>query len=138
MSALIYLIIAILFFISAFSIVYFRMVYLSGHPDEYDKSYDGHELFLNRLFATVRYYVRRLYVYIKLAYSYILHIWVIIIDKIRNVSDRLYMKSRDEFVKEVVKDKKAVPHFWSHLKKYKREKDEENRIDDNSINTLIK
>lgn len=28
-------------------------------------------------------------------------------------------------MEEVVKDKKAVPHFWNHLKKYKKEIEEE-------------
>ena len=135
---IIYLSLAVIFFIAAFLIVFTRMAYLTSHPEKYDASYDGHNLFLDRFFAVVRYYVRRVYVYVKLFYRYLLHIWVKIVAKLNDSSEKLYMKSRDKFVKEVVKDKKAVPQFWNHLKKYKREKDEENRIDDNSINTIVK
>jgi hypothetical protein len=38
---------------------------------------------------------------------------------------KLYEKSRNWFVKNAVKNKGTVPHFWEHLKVYKQEIDKE-------------
>ena len=136
MSALIYIFLILICFVGAFLILKFRMAFLSNHTDKYDSEYDGHAIFLDLLFKSIRYYSRRASSYFKFIKNYVLHIFVLITLKFKNTSDKLYAKSRDEFMKEVIKNKKTVPHFWSHLKKYKKEKDEENRIDDISINTL--
>ena len=126
MLSYIYLAISILFFITAFLIVRVRMSYLNTYPEKYNPSYDGHTLFLDRFFALVRIIIRRLTASIKLVYRNILHWWVQLVAKISSYSDKMYAKSRNKFMEEVVKDKRAVPHFWDHLKKYKREIDEEN------------
>lgn len=123
-----YLIISIIFFIIAFLIVRIRMSYLNTHPEKYNPSYDGHELFLNRFFAIVRILMKKIFSSVKMIYRNILHWWVQLVAKISSYSDKIYMKSRNKFMEEVVKDKRAVPHFWDHLKKYKREIDEENEI----------
>jgi hypothetical protein len=101
------------------------MSYLNTHPEVYNPSYDGHELFLNRFFAIVRIFMKKIFSFVKMIYRNILHWWVQLVSKISSYSDKVYMKSRDKFMEEVVKDKRAVPHFWDHLKKYKREIDEE-------------
>ncbi|MEN9338450.1 MAG: hypothetical protein RI945_175, partial [Candidatus Parcubacteria bacterium] len=138
MSVYILFLLAVVFFVTAFLIVEFRMRYLIRYPKYYDKDYDGHTLFLDVFFATIRYFLRRVNVYLKLVYQSLLHFWVLFISFINSILEKLYQRSRDQFMKEVVKDKKAVPYFWNHLKKYKKEKDEEARIDDNSINTIVK
>lgn len=140
MMIYIYFGVAISFFIFAFFIVKARMMFLIRHPSQYDDSYDGHELFLNIFFKKIKDLFRFLFLYIKFAYQKILHFRVQILAKLTSFSERIYMKSRNDFVKEVVKDKKGVPHFWSHLKKYKKEIDEENenRIDDDSMNIIKK
>lgn len=104
------------------------MSYLNTHPEKYNPSYDGHELFLNRFFAIVRILMKKIFSSVKMIYRNILHWWVQLVAKISSYSDKIYMKSRNKFMEEVVKDKRAVPHFWDHLKKYKREIDEENEI----------
>lgn len=136
----IYFGLALLSFIFAFLIVKARMNFLVRHPSQYDESYDGHDLFLDIFFRKIKYIFRILFIYIKLFYQKILHWRVQILSWLTSLSERVYMKSRNEFVKEVVKDKKGVPHFWSHLKKYKKEMDEEdqNRIEDESINAIKK
>lgn len=140
MFVYIYFGLALLSFIFAFLIVKARMNFLVRHPSQYDESYDGHDLFLDIFFRKIKYIFRILFIYIKLFYQKLLHWRVQILAWLTSLSERVYMKSRDQFVKEVVKDKKGIPHFWSHLKKYKKEMDEEdeNRIEDESINSIKK
>lgn len=127
MSVYIYLIISAFFFLVAFLLVQVRMIYLNTHPEKYNQSYDGQGLFLDRLFLVIRFFARKVFYLIKVIYRNILHFWVQIIAKFSTFSDKVYMQSRNKFMEEVVKDKKAVPHFWAHLKKYKKEIDEENK-----------
>ncbi len=125
MSTFIYLIIAISFLLFAFLIVKIRMIYLNNHPDKYVPTYDGHALFLDKFFFIVKFTIRNLVFIFMRVYRNILHFWVRIVAKFSNFSDKIYMQSRNKFMEEVVKDKKAVPHFWNHLKKYKKEIEEE-------------
>lgn len=136
----IYFIVALVSFIFAFLIVKARMNFLIRHPSQYDQSYDGHEIFLDILFRKIKYISRIILIYIKLFYQKILHWRVQILAWLTSLTEKFYTKSRNQFVKEVVKDKKGVPHFWSHLKKYKKEMDEEHqeKIEDESINTIKK
>lgn len=140
MFVYIYFSLALVSLLFAFFILKARMNFLVRHPNKYDDSYDGHEIFLNIFFRKVKYFSRILFIYIKLFYQKLLHWRVQVLAWLTSLSERVYMKSRDQFVKEVVKDKKGVPHFWSHLKKYKKEMDEEeeNRIEDDSINSIKK
>ena len=38
---------------------------------------------------------------------------------------KLYATSRNMFVKNAVRNRGTVPHFWNHLKVYKQEMDKE-------------
>ncbi|MEA4910496.1 hypothetical protein SDC9_33248 [bioreactor metagenome] len=125
MLFIIYISLAIIFFLVALVLVYSRMIYLNTHPESYNSSYNGHERFLEIFRRVVRFYLKKLFSFLKVFYQNILHVWVQFIAKMNSLSEKIYMKSRNKFVDEVVKDKKSVPHFWSHLKKYKREIDEE-------------
>lgn len=135
MQVFIHITISIVFFITAFLIIRIRMSYLNTYPEKYNPSYDGHEVFLNKFFAIIRIFIRRFYSNLKKIYRNILHLWVLFTSKISTYSDKIYAKSRNKFMEEVVKDKKAVPHFWNHLKKYKKEIEEEKKIEntENSI-----
>lgn len=140
MFVYIYFGIALVLFIFAFLIVKVRMSFLIRHPKQYDESYDGHEIFLDMFFRKIKYITRIFFIYTKLFYQKILHWRVQVLAWLSSLSERVYMNSRNKFVKEVVKDKKGIPHFWSHLKKYKKEMDEEheNRIEDDSMNSIKK
>lgn len=140
MAFFIYLILTIVFFATAFIIVQTRLVYLNKYPEAYNQSYNGHAVFLDRFFAVVRVLIKKISSSLKLFYQKLLHEWVRLVAFLNNLSEKAYMKSRNKFMEEVVKDKKAVPHFWDHLKKYKREIDVENgnRIDDDSMNVIQK
>ncbi|MBP9765841.1 MAG: hypothetical protein KBD12_01235 [Candidatus Pacebacteria bacterium] len=131
---------AFIFFFLSFLLVKMRMIYLVKNPEKYDHDYDGHKIFLIFIFRKLKYISIIFSIYVNLYYQKILHYRVQILAWLTSLSERVYMNSRDKFVKEVIRDKKTVPHFWSHLKKYKKEIDEENqnRIDDDSINTINK
>lgn len=138
MSVFTFFLIALVFFIISFSLVEVRMRYLIKYPQYYDKDYDGHSYFIKVFFSTLRFFIKRINVFFKLLYQSLLHFWVEFVAFINNFLEKIYQRSRDRFMKEVVKDKKAVPHFWKYLKKYKKEKDEESRIDDDSLDVLGK
>ncbi len=131
---------AIISFIFAFLIIKVRMNFLVRHPNKYDQLYDGHEIFLDILFRKIKYISRIVFIYSKLFYQKILHWRVQILAWLTSLTEKFYTKSRNQFVKEVVKDKKGIPHFWSHLKKYKKEIDEEHqdRLEDESISNINK
>ena len=125
MSFLIYISLAIIFFLAAMVIVHSRMLYLNAHPEIYNSAYNGHESFLDLFRRFVRFFLKKFFGILKVFYQNVLHVWVRLVAKMNDFSEKMYMKSRNKFVDEIVKDKKSVPHFWSHLKKYKREIDEE-------------
>lgn len=138
MSVFIYLTISIIFFLAAFLIVYFRLRYLYKNPENYNEDHDGHEEFLDFFFSHLHTYFKNVYEFLKLFYTNLFHKWVILVEKIKYLFEKIYTNSRDRFVKEVIKDKNTVPQFWDHLKKYKREKDSESRIDDDSMGFINK
>ncbi len=129
-----YLIISSVLFLTAFLIVRIRMSFLNTYPEKYNPSYDGHEVFLNKFFAILRIFIKKIFYSVKIIYRNILHWWVMLVAKISSYSDKIYAKSRNKFMEEVVKDKKAVPHFWDHLKKYKREIEKEKKIEETEKN----
>lgn len=125
MLGIIYTTLSLALFLVAGVLIYSRVLYLNKHPDHYNSSYNGHEKFLDFIINIIKFALKKIYSLIKIAYQNILHFWVRLISKISTFSEKLYTESRNKFVTEVVRDKKSVPHFWSHLKKYKREIDEE-------------
>ncbi len=62
----------------------------------------------------------------KILTHWFLHLLVILLKYISDFTDFLYEKSRDFFLSTAAKEKRVVSTFWHHLKKYKKEKDEEN------------
>jgi hypothetical protein len=67
----------------------------------------------------------------KIFFHFLLHFFVLFLKFISDVTDILYAKSRDFFLKTATKEKDAVAKFWPHLKEYKKEseaeKEEENK-----------
>jgi hypothetical protein len=56
---------------------------------------------------------------------WVLHFFVIILGFISDITDVLYAKARDFFLRTATKEQEVVTKFWHHLKEYKREKEEE-------------
>lgn len=135
MEVIIYLSLAILFLVIIFLIVHLQAKYLILHPNKYDKNWNGHEMLSVMVFATVRYFLRRLNAYLKFILQYLLHFWVKLLSLVSDLFYKIYTISRNKFVRTAVSNKSTVPHFWNTLKKYKKEIDEEkgNKIDDTGM-----
>lgn len=54
---------------------------------------------------------------------WLLHFFVLFLKFISNITEALYAKARDFFLKTATKEKGAVSVFWHHLKEYKKEKE---------------
>lgn len=63
--------------------------------------------------------------YLKLAFQYIFHILVRVLFYVRAGFDTLYVWARNRFMRNAVKSKASVSFFWSHLKEYKSQMEEE-------------
>jgi hypothetical protein len=65
---------------------------------------------------------------LKIFFHWILHMFVILLGLISDVTDRIYFRARDFFLQTATKEKEVVTAFWHHLKEYKKEKEEENKF----------
>lgn len=63
----------------------------------------------------------------KISFHWFLHFFVLFLGFISDMTDLLYTKARDFFLKTATKEKGAVSMFWDYLKEYKKEKEEENQ-----------
>ena len=62
--------------------------------------------------------------------QYVLHIMLRLMRFVDVTTSLLYAKSRNWFVKNAVRNRGTVPHFWEHLKVYKQEMDQEKKEED--------
>lgn len=90
-----------------------------------DEDYNGPAQVKDASIIIIRFLVRRLNHYRKFLFQYILHIWVRFLFYVDKSFSYLYARSRNLFVDTAVKNKHTVPHFWEHLKVYKKEIDKE-------------
>lgn len=90
-----------------------------------DPNYNGPAQVSVTLHVIIRHMLRRSVYARKFFMQYIMHVMVIMIHYVDIWSSRLYAKSRNWFVKNAVKNRGTVPHFWEHLKVYKQEMDKE-------------
>lgn len=90
-----------------------------------DESYSGPEHVSATLHAVLRFLLRRSVYIRKFIMQYALHGVVRAMYYLDLWFSRLYAKSRNMFVKNAVRNRGTVPHFWNHLKVYKQEMDKE-------------
>lgn len=62
---------------------------------------------------------------LKIFFHWLLHFFVIFLGFISDLTDILYAKSRDFFLKTAAKEKETVNKFWHTLIEYKKESEEE-------------
>lgn len=91
----------------------------------FDEHYNGPEIMRKALLTLMRIFFKRTIVWRKLFFQYMLHVWVRFLYYVDRITTSLYARSRNFFVKNAVKNKSSVPHFWEHLKVYKQEIDKE-------------
>lgn len=94
-------------------------------------SYNGPGEVSLMLRVVIRYALRRSVAGRKFLLQYVAHLAVRVMYYIDKYTAYLYSKSRNWFVKNAVRNRGTVPHFWEHLKVYKQEMDKEREEDEN-------
>lgn len=90
-----------------------------------DEDYNGPAQVSVTLLVVIRFALKRSVYFRKFFMQYMFHIMVRIMHYIDMGSSMLYAKSRNWFVENAVRNRGTVPHFWNHLKVYKKEMDQE-------------
>lgn len=89
------------------------------------ENFDGPKQVSLTLRIILRYFLRRSVYFRKFVIQYVLHIIVRGMFYLDKGFSKLYSFSRNMFVKNAVRNRGTVPHFWNHLKVYKQEMDRE-------------
>lgn len=90
-----------------------------------DKNYNGPAEVSTTLLIIIRFTLKRSVYFRKFFMQYMFHIMVRVTYYIDMWTSMLYAKSRNWFVENAVRNRGTVPHFWNHLKVYKKEIDQE-------------
>lgn len=90
-----------------------------------DDSYNGGEQVSVAIHTIIRFILKRSVYARKFCTQYFFHIIVRFMYYFDIWTTKMYAKSRNWFVKNAVRNKGTVPHFWQHLKVYKQEMDQE-------------
>lgn len=125
MLPLILAIIGVMFALSASSILLMQQYKITKGTVVIDPAYSGGEHVSTTIHTIIRYLLKRSVHIRKFCMQYILHMMVRFMYYFDIWTRKLYEKSRNWFVKNAVKNKGTVPHFWEHLKVYKQEIDKE-------------
>jgi len=126
MSLLFILIICgIVTLVSSLSVLIFQEYRVTKKLIIVDPVYDGPAQVSVTLHAVIRYLLRRSVYFRKFFMQYMFHVLVRMMYYVDLWSSMLYAKSRNWFVKNAVRNRGTVPHFWHHLKVYKQEMDQE-------------
>lgn len=90
-----------------------------------DESYNGSEQVGDAVNILLRRSFKRSIQMRRFFLQYVLHFFVRVMSLFDRFTTYLYSRSRDKFVQTAVKNRGTVPHFWNHLKAYKKEIDKE-------------
>jgi hypothetical protein len=82
------------------------------------------------LHVIIRYLLKRSVYMRKFMMQYVAHLAVRVMYYLDKLSSYLYGRSRNWFVRNAVRNRGTVPHFWNHLKVYKQEMDKEREFND--------
>ena len=111
--------------LAAVSIVLLQQYRINKGYIQIDPHFNGPKAVSVTLHAVLRYLLRRSVHVRKFVMQYALHIIVRVMFYLDKGFSKLYAVSRDMFVKNAVRNRGTVPHFWNHLKVYKQEMDKE-------------
>ncbi len=90
-----------------------------------DETYNGPQQVSVTVHTIIRFILKKSVHARKFCMQYIFHVMVRVMYHFDVVTTKMYAKSRNLFVKNAVRNKGTVPHFWEHLKVYKQEMDQE-------------
>jgi hypothetical protein len=116
--------------LAAASIILLQHINLKRGLIEVSPTYNGPKRVSATLLAILRFFLRRSVNMRKFILQYIAHTLVRVMYHIDKLTTYLYAKSRNWFVKNAVRNRGTVPHFWNHLKVYKQEMDKEKEIEE--------
>lgn len=125
MSVLLLCISGIVTAIFAASILMLQQYRISKGLIQIDKEYNGPAQVSTTILIIIRYALKRSVYFRKFFMQYVFHVLVRVMHYIDTWTSILYAKSRNWFVEHSVRNRGTVPHFWNHLKVYKKEMDQE-------------
>jgi hypothetical protein len=125
MLVLLLVISGILAALAAVSILVLQAFNIKKGNVQVEDNYDGPAQVSAMTSAIIRYAIKRSIHFRKFCMQYVLHLVVRCMHYVDVFTTYMYAKSRNWFVKNAVKNKGTVPHFWEHLKVYKQEIDKE-------------
>lgn len=125
MLPIILAIIGTVFALAAVSILLIQRYKIQKGLITVDPDFSGPEHVSTTVNTIIRYLLKRSVHLRKFCMQYVLHIMVRGMYHFDILTTKMYAVSRNWFVKNAVKNKGTVPHFWEHLKVYKQEMDKE-------------
>jgi hydroxymethylpyrimidine/phosphomethylpyrimidine kinase len=125
MITLILLGLGILFAVFAVTILVVQNYQIKKGVIVVDPEYNGPEQVSVVIHTIIRYLLKQSVLMRKFILQYVFHVLVRAMYHFDILTTKMYAKSRNWFVRNAVKNKGTVPHFWEHLKVYKQEMDQE-------------
>ncbi len=125
MLILIFVTAGLIFVLSAMSVLLLQQYKVSKGIIVIDPTYNGPKDVSITIHTIIRFLLKQSVHMRKFFMQYVFHIMVRFMYHFDIFTTKMYAKSRNWFVKNAVKNKGTVPHFWDHLKVYKQEMDQE-------------
>lgn len=125
MLVLILAMLGVIFALGAISVLVLQKYRISKGIITVDLEYDGPKQVSVTVNTIIRYVLKQSVHLRKFCTQYLFHIVVRFMYHFDIFTTKMYAKSRNWFVRNAVKNKGTVPHFWEHLKVYKQEMDQE-------------
>jgi hypothetical protein len=125
MLILILAVLGLIFVTSAMSVLLVQQYKVSKGFLVIDPEYNGPKDVSLTVHTIIRFILKKSVHMRKFFMQYVFHILVRFMYHFDIFTTKMYAKSRNWFVKNAVKNKGTVPHFWDHLKVYKQEMDQE-------------
>lgn len=125
MLVLILVICGLLAALTAGFILLYQDYQLSHGKIRVSPGYNGPSQVSTMLLVVIRYALRRSVHFRRFILQYVAHLAVRVMFYIDKATAVLYSRSRNWFVRNAVRNRGTVPHFWEHLKVYKQEMDRE-------------
>lgn len=119
-----------IFALSAMSVLGLQKYKIAQGVIVIDDAYDGPKHVSVTVHTIIRFLLKQSIHMRKFLLQYFFHVMVRFMYHFDILTTKLYAKSRNWFVKNAVRNKGTVPHFWEHLKVYKQEMDQEREEED--------
>lgn len=116
--------------LAAVFILVYQSFQLSSGKVQVTPGYNGPSQVSTMLLVIIRYALRRSVHFRRFLLQYIAHLAVRVMYYIDKFTAILYSRSRNWFVRNAVRNRGTVPHFWEHLKVYKQEMDKEREAEE--------